>query len=122
MNTTTTRIAALAAFATLSLAAAGSAFAQEATYDYPQASTSTVTRAQVQAELAAARADGSMKVWSTQYNPLTVAQSLKTRDEVRAERSAPTLAYAGEDSGSFALAAQQGHTQPARSLLALGKR
>jgi hypothetical protein len=50
-----------------------------------------------------------------------VAKSLKTRNEVRAERNAPTLAYAGEDSGSFALSTQ-GATQPARALLALGKR
>ena len=45
--------------------AASGAFAQEATYDYPQPIASTMTRAQVQTELATARADGSSKVWST---------------------------------------------------------
>lgn len=95
-----------AILATLALSFAGAAFAQEASYDYPMVATSSKTRAEVQAELFAARADGSIKVWSTSYNPLTVARSLTTRDAVKAERvNSPLQALYGEDSGSFALSA-----------------
>ncbi len=91
----------------VSLLAAGAAFAEDITPDHTAQALSLKTRAQVQAELFAARADGSVKVWSTSYNPLTVAKSLKTRDEVKAERSyAHDLAFYGEDSGSFALSRQ----------------
>jgi hypothetical protein len=62
------------------------------------------TRAQVQAELMQARADGSAGAWSYTYNPLALASSLKTRAEVRAEVDATyDRAMYGEDSGSFAL-------------------
>jgi len=105
------------AVALLSLVAAGAAFADDITPDdtATQVFSTTKTRAQVQAELFAARADGSIKVWSTSYNPLAVASSEKTREqviaEVRAERNADYAAtWYGEDSGSFALA----RTQPAR--------
>ena len=99
MNRKTLAAAFVAAFA-----ASGAAFADGATYDYPTATVSGKTRADVQKELFAARADGSIKVWSTTYNPLTVAKSLKTRDEVKAERADATMqALHGEDSGSFAL-------------------
>lgn len=94
------------AIALLSLAAAGAAFADDITPDTTasQVFTTTKSRAQVQSELFAARADGSIKVWSTSYNPLTVAKSVKTRDEVRATRdSAYNSTWYGEDSGSFAL-------------------
>ncbi len=91
-----------------SLAAAGSALADDITPDNTARALSTKSRAQVQAELVQARADGSIKVWSTSYNPFLTAKSLKTRDEVRAEVLADRgAAYAGnfygEDSGSFAL-------------------
>ena len=100
----TTRLLALLS---LSLAATGAAFAQEATYDYPQPIAAGKTRDQVQNELFAARADGSIKVWSTSYNPLAVAKSLKSRDQVKAERDpAYAATYNGEDSGSFALSRQ----------------
>ena len=99
------------AIAILSLAAAGAAFADDITPDTTatQVFTTTKTRAQVQAELFAARADGSIKVWSTSYNPLALARSEKTREQVtaeqRAERDADYAAtWYGEDSGSFALA------------------
>lgn len=73
------------------------------------AAASGKTRAQVQAELQQAIADGSIKAWSTSYNPLVVAKSTKTREQVRAELFAskgiddPSL-MTGEDSGAFALA------------------
>lgn len=100
--------------ATTTLAAIGfagaPAFAQEATYEYPQVATSNVTRAQVQAELAQARADGSMKVWSTTYNHIAAAKSVKSRADVRAELlgsdRAALAATTGEDSGSFAMSRQ----------------
>jgi hypothetical protein len=47
-----------------------------------------VTRAQVQAELAAARADGSIKAWSISYNPLAMAKSNLSREAVKAQRHA----------------------------------
>jgi len=99
------------AIAVLSLAAAVAAHAETPTVDdtATQAWSQTKTRAQVQAELFQARADGTTKVWSISYNPLALAKSLKTRDEVRAETvaglaSGETAALTGEDSGSFRLA------------------
>jgi hypothetical protein len=101
---------AAAAFATTHVA-----LAQEATYEYPTPAANTVTRAQVQQELAQARRDGSMRVWSASYNHMAAAKSLKTRDEVRAEALADhrapagtlsAAALSGEDSGSFAFARQ----------------
>ena len=104
--------------ATATLAAIGmagtTAFAQEATYDYPQAVSSNVTHAQVQAELAQAKRDGSMRVYSISYNHLAAAKSLKSRAEVQAEvlgtDHAAREAMLGEDSGAFALS-----RQPARN-------
>lgn len=101
-----TQVLATAALASLGFATLTAAHAQEATPDHPQAVASNVTRAQVQAELAQAQRDGSMRVWSTQYNPLTAAQSLKSRAEVTAELMgadhAMTAAITSEDGGSFA--------------------
>ena len=76
----------------------------------------TMTRAQVQAELAQARVDGSMKVWSTSYNHMAAFKSERSRDAVAAEAVAANLSGAdatwfGEDSGSFELARL---TQPVR--------
>lgn len=94
--------------AVLSLAAASSAFADDPTPD----NTATVpmvakSRDQIQAELFQARKDGTTKVWSTTYNHMTAAKSLKTREEVRAEvladRGHGYNELYGEDSGSFAL-------------------
>lgn len=77
MNTRTLLALATVAFA----AASGSAFAQEAGSDAWMNAASTKTRAEVSAELAAARADGSIKAVSAGYvNPI-VAQ--KTRAQVR---------------------------------------
>lgn len=58
----------LVATLALSFAAAG-AFAQEAGSDAWMQAASTQTRAQVQAELAQARADGSIKAFSAGYIP-----------------------------------------------------
>lgn len=103
------QVVATAAVAAIGFAGAPS-FAQEATYEYPQAAAGSATRAQVQAELAQARRDGSMRVWSTTYNHMAAAKSLKTRAAVQAEvlgaDRAATAAMSGEDSGSFALSRQ----------------
>lgn len=98
------------AVALLSLVATGAALADDITPDdtATQVFTTTKTRAQVLDELAAARADGSVKNWSIGYNPLALARSTATRAEVqaalRAGRAADYAAtWYGEDSGSFAL-------------------
>lgn len=101
-------------FATVAVAALGvvavPSFAQQATYEYPQAVADSATRAQVQAQLAQAKRDGSTRVWSTTYNHMAAAKSLKSRAEVQAEvlgtDRASTAAMLGEDSGSFALSRQ----------------
>lgn len=102
----TIHLLATAAVAALGFAGAA-AQAQEATYEYPQAAVSNVTRAQVQAELAQAKRDGSTRVWSTSYNHMAAAKAMKTRAEVQAELlgtdRAVLNAMNGEDSGSFAL-------------------
>ena len=111
MNTTKLSLLAYPVAAILSMAAAGTAFADDITPDNSatQLFSATKTRAQVQAELYAARADGSIKAWSTSYNPLVIAKSEKSRAEViaevKAERNADhAVTWYGEDSGSFALA------------------
>jgi Domain of unknown function (DUF4148) len=110
--------------AVFSLAAAVAAHAESPTVDdtATQVWSQTKTRAQVQAELLQARADGTTKVWSSSYNPLALAKSLKTREEVRAEAvaalaSGESAALAGEDSGSFRLA-QRPAARDASQLLA----
>jgi hypothetical protein len=104
-----TQVLATAAVGVIGFAGAPS-FAQEATYEYPQAASTNATRAQVQAELAQAKRDGSTRVWSTTYNHIAAAKSLKSRAEVQAEvlgtDRASSAAMLGEDSGSFALSRQ----------------
>ena len=80
------------AVALLSLVATGAALADDITPDdtATQVFAETKTRAQVQAELAAARADGSIKAWSIGYNPLAMARSTATRAEVQSPHCAPT--------------------------------
>jgi hypothetical protein len=100
------------AVALLSLAAAVSANAQEIMPDdsATQVWSVTKTRDTVKAEVAAARADGSLgKPWSREYNPAAAVRSARTRDEVKSEavaarRSGYTEAMYGEDSGAFYLA------------------
>jgi hypothetical protein len=77
MNATRTLLAAA-----LAIAAVGPVAAQEADSDAWMNVTSTKTRAQVQDELAQARADGSIKVLSLGYLPSIPVASSKTRAEV----------------------------------------
>ncbi len=103
------QVLATAAVAVIGFASAPS-FAQQATYEYPQALAGSATRAQVQGELAQAKRDGTTRVWSTTYNHMAAAKSLKSRAEVQAEVLGvdrdSTATMLGEDSGSFALSRQ----------------
>ena len=108
--------------AVLSLAAAVSAHAESPTRDDSAALawTQTKTRAEVQAELVKARADGTTKVYAISYNPLTGAKSTVTREEVRAranvERTTqPAAQMVGEDSGSFYLSQRPGAADVSRT-------
>jgi hypothetical protein len=78
---TSTLIAAIA----VSFAAAGTAFAQEATYELPQRASSELSRAQVQAELAQARAAGNLLVTEADYYEVTPSESRFSRADVRTE-------------------------------------
>jgi hypothetical protein len=78
---TSTLIAAIA----VSFAATGTAFAQEATYELPQRASSELSRAQVQSELAQARAAGNLLVTEADYQKGTPFASQLSRAEVRAE-------------------------------------
>jgi hypothetical protein len=123
MKTTFTIIALSLAAATVT-----TAYAEDITPD----DTATVvfaspkTRAQVQAELFQARADGSAAVWADDYNPLRLAVSERSREAVQAEvlaaQGAPS--FYGEDSGSFELAkaATQPVASPVLAGLSSGKR
>lgn len=83
-----TKILASAVIALASVAA-GSAFADSSDLPYSvnAPTQSTVTRAQVQAELAQARKDGSWQDISNNYNYPVIANvgTPKTRADVRAE-------------------------------------
>ncbi|HZF78566.1 MAG TPA: DUF4148 domain-containing protein, partial [Rubrivivax sp.] len=99
------------AIVVLSLAAAVSAHAESPTLDDTsrQVWAQSKTSDQVRSELLQARTDGTTKVWSISYNPLHKAQSLKSREELRAEvltvrAEKKGNALLGEDSGSFSLA------------------
>lgn len=98
----------LAAAAVMTLAAPAWALpAGDAQPDYPGVWNSTLTRAQVQAELREAQRSGATRVWSASYNHMAAAKSERSRDEVRAEVLAlqrqAGANLVGEDSGSFAL-------------------
>lgn len=69
----------------LTLAAAGSAMAQEATYDYPQTAPSAVSRAAVKADLQQARADGSLMVTELDYQKAAPSRTTLTREAVKAQ-------------------------------------
>ena len=116
------------AIVVLSLAAAVSAHAESPTMDETsrQVWAQTKTSDQVRSELLQARADGTTKVWSISYNPLQKAQSLRSRDELRAEVLALRAeksgnALLGEDSGSFFLARQLPARQAAPLLANVGR-
>jgi len=111
-------VVAYPAIVALSLLAAVSAHAQQESMNLTPTGPTTagITRAQVQADLFKSRADGSIKVWSSAYNPVLVSTSDRSRDEVRAEAIAASRAgygqiFYGEDSGAIELARQQ--RQPA---------
>jgi len=78
---TSTLIAAIA----VSFAAAGTALAQEATYDLPQPVGSNVSQAQVRAELAQARAAGKLLVTEADYQKPAAFASQLSREQVKAE-------------------------------------
>ncbi|WP_295952903.1 DUF4148 domain-containing protein [Rhodoferax sp.] len=85
MNTTKFVAASMIALASV---AATSAFADSYDREYSQvaSSPSTVTRAQVKAELLAAQKDGSLAaVNDNDYPVITATGSAKTRAQVRAE-------------------------------------
>ena len=98
----------VAAVASVLLAVAGAAFADDITPDPYRDTPAVKTRQQVQAELAQAQQDGSIKVWSTAYNPFKDAPSVKTRAEVVAELKAARAsgeydALNSEDGGALAV-------------------
>ncbi len=100
-------VAALALFSALSAHAEGPI----GQYSAQELAPTNRTLAQAQAEYLQAKADGSLRVWSTSYNPFAAVKSVKTRAEVRAEVLAGGVDIDGEDSGSFAFSQQS----PARS-------
>ena len=109
--------------ALLSVAAAMSAHAESPTRDdgLTQVWTSTKTRAQVLTELAQARADGTIEVHSISYNPLLLAKSTLSREEVRAQARVelatnPQAQMLGEDSGAFYLAQHPAAADASRTL------
>ena len=82
--------------------------------------TSTQTRAQVQAELAAYKQAG-VNPWSTSYNPLRGFHSASTRDAVVAQYLASrneVRAFGGEDSGSAYLMQARATAIPASTIAA----
>ena len=81
MKTTTTLFAAIA----LSFAAAGSAFAQDATDNIPLPAVSQLSRAQVLADLAQSRAAGTAIVNDVELQAAAPFVSVRSRDAVRAE-------------------------------------
>lgn len=96
-----------------SLAAAGTAFADDITID-PFPFVSTASRAQVQEELRQ-HLQAGINPWADDYNPLAQFSSSMTRAQVTADlmdsRRAVAALY-GEDSGSVYLAKAQA---PARA-------
>jgi len=92
---TTTLVAALV------LGFGGSAFAQEATYEYPQAATVGVSRAAVLADLAQARSEGTLQVSEVNWPAAPAFVAQKSRAQVRDEAiaavaSGDVLARTGE--------------------------
>ena len=75
-------------------AASGPVLAQEATYEYPQAAVSQVTRAAVLADLATARAEGTLQIHEGSNSRDNRFMAQRSRDGVRAE--ARTAARSGQ--------------------------
>jgi len=87
------------------LAGAGTAYADDITID-PVPFTSTLSRAEVMADLAQFRRSG-VDPWADGYNPVAHFQGGKSRAEVQAEylaNRAAVAAFNGEDSGSAYMA------------------
>jgi hypothetical protein len=83
MNTPfATRFIAAAAFG---IATSGAAFAQEATYEYPQALSAVVSRSAVQAEAVQALASRSLRGTDAGYNVLKSSPVTLSRAEVKAD-------------------------------------
>jgi len=100
MRKTTTSIAAVAAIAATALLSAGSVLAQEASADtWLTASQATKTRAEVAAELQAARANGTIRAWSAGYiepNRSQEARATVKAETVRALRAGEVAAINAE--------------------------
>lgn len=71
--------------ATLAIGFGGTAFAQEATYEYPQAATAGVSRAAVLADLAQARTEGTLQVSEVNWPAAPTFASQKSRAQARSE-------------------------------------
>lgn len=101
----TTTLSAVVATLALSFAA-GSAVAQEATYDYPVAAVSQLSRAAVVAELNQARAEGSIAHGEAGYSRATTFVPQFTRAEVQAQTLAAIasgeLSQLNRDTNEFA--------------------
>jgi hypothetical protein len=113
MNTTTTLLAAAA----LAFAAAGSAVAQEAGSDDWMNASVSQTRAQVQAELVQARADGSIKAFSAGYIPTLAAGATRAdvAAGVRAARASGELDRIDAEAWAFGAPAGTAQTRLARA-------
>jgi hypothetical protein len=89
MNAITRTLTGSTAIVAIAAAAFGtfgtSAYAQEATYEYPQAVVSQKTRAQVHAELLQARAEGTLLVSEADFNRTPSFVASKSREMVVAE-------------------------------------
>ncbi len=116
------------AIVALSMLAAVSAHAQDESMNLAPTGPSAVglTRAQVQAELFQARADGSIQVWASNYNPVLISTSDRTRAEVRAgaiaaNRSDYAERFYGEDSGSIAMSQQPAAVRPVPAFAKAGR-
>lgn len=96
--------------AALAVGFAGTAFAGEATYEYPQAATVGVSRAAVLADLAQARSEGTLQIGEVNFpaQPTFVAQ--KSRVEVRSE------AIAAARSGDLHARTAEPHSFDGRTL------
>jgi Domain of unknown function (DUF4148) len=80
MNARTTTL-----IAALTLGFGSAAFAQEATYQYPQAATVGVSRAAVLADLAQARTDGTLQVTEVNWPAAPAFVAQKSRAQARGE-------------------------------------
>ena len=85
MNSITRHTALAAVAAAAVMAFAGTAHAQEATYDYPTPIVSAKSRAEVRAEVIQARAAGTLQATEADFQRLPVFVASKSRADVRAE-------------------------------------